>query len=572
MARMLTFSRDPQVAEKQMQAIIFSLTTFGHIDGDFDDREKQFVRDYVRKLVAHRVETGMPDATAEVKRDVADRFTKHFLETFDNIERWVADVMSEPISKDDSRDAMVHAKLKLRCFELFKGFDRASQEALLETVDEFIMADGHMHPAETKFRSELAALLGAEVEVALEELDDPSGVPVRVSTPVDLALGKQPGAAMNHPFFAQFEHHYSSDPDRIQKQVAADLALVEKMIEVLEAQREKGEGRLAGKKTVQDLAGQEPFLDGHVYAMPAKPGRRYELVVLGDLHGCYSCLKAAIMQTRFFEKVAAFRADPENSPEPKLVLLGDYIDRGIFSLNGVLRSVMQLFVTAPEHVIVLRGNHEYYVEYKGQIYGGVKPAEAINTLKPYLPIDVFRRYMALFDALPSALLFDRTLFVHAGIPRDKLIKERWKDLSSLNDPDVRFQMMWSDPSHADVIPAALQEQTARFPFGRLQLQSFLARIGCNALVRGHEKVDDGFERVYDDPAATLCTVFSAGGRENADLPETSSYRGVTPKALLVTHAEGVTEMAPFELDWKAYNDPAHNAFFKNPMEIEHRVE
>src|SRR5690606_11645407 len=103
-------------------------------------------------------------------------------------------------------------------------------------------------------------------------------------------------------------------------------------------------------------------------------GRAYELTVLGDLHGCYSCLKGTVMQTRFFEKVAAFRKDSEGRPEPKLVLLGDYIDRGIYSLNGVLRTVMQMATTAPDHVYVLRGNHEYYVEHKGQVYGGVKPA------------------------------------------------------------------------------------------------------------------------------------------------------------------------------------------------------
>ncbi|UJR81644.1 metallophosphoesterase family protein [Sandaracinus amylolyticus] len=569
---MLTFSRDPQVAEKQMQAIIFSLTTFGHIDGDFDDRERAFVKEFIGKLVTHRVATGMPEATPEVKRDVAERFTKHFHETFENIERWVAEVMSEPISKDDSRDEVVHAKLKLRCFELFKSFDRASQEAVLETVDEFILADGHSHPAETKFRSELAALLGANDEVPIEVVDDASGVPVRLSEPIDLRLRVDRGDKADHPFFKQFEHHYSSQPERIQKQVQADLALVDRMIDVLAEQRSKGAGKLEGKKTVQELEGGDAFLDGHVYVMPMKPGRRYELVVLGDLHGCYSCLKAAIMQTRFFEKVEAFRRDPDNAPEPKLVLLGDYIDRGIFSLNGVLRTVMQLFVTAPDHVCVLRGNHEYYVEYKGQIYGGVKPAEAINTLKPYLPLDVFRRYMALFEAMPNVLLAGSTMFVHAGIPRDRLIKERWKDLSSLNDQDMRFQMMWSDPAHADVIPAALQEQTARFPFGRLQLQAFLSRIGCNALVRGHEKVEAGYERVYDDPNGTLITLFSAGGAENQDLPESSSYRSVTPKAMLVTHQDGTTEMAPFDLDWRSYNDPAHNAFFKNPMEIEHRVE
>lgn len=567
MRAMLTFSRDPNVAERQMQAIIFSLTTFGHIDGDFDDSEKDFVRDYIRKLVVHRVETGVPDATPEVKKDLVGRFTQHFLETFESIERYVADVMSEPISKDDDRDAFVHAKLKLRCFELFKGFDRESQETLLETVDEFIMADGFMHPAETKFRAEIADLLGQEIPIDIELDGTPDSEGVRVSMPAKIARKDD-----DHPFFKQFEHHYSSNPDKIQKQVAADLALVDKMVEMLEAEQARGAGRLSGKRTVQELAGSEPFLDGHVHVHMPKPGRSYELLVLGDLHGCYSNLKAALMQGRFFEKVEAFRRDPENEPEPKLVLLGDYIDRGIFSLNGVLRSVMQLYVTAPQHVCVLRGNHEYYLEYKGQIYGGVRPAEAINTLKPYLPIDVFRRYMKLFDTMANVLLFDRLMFVHAGIPRDTLIKQKYEDLSSLNDAEMRFQMMWSDPSAADVIPGALQEQTARFPFGRLQFQAFMQRIGTHTLIRGHEKVEEGFHRVYDSPQGTLCTLFSAGGMNNGDLPEGSSYRSVTPKALLIKHKDGETELQPFDLDWEAYNDPEHNAFFRQPMEIEHKVE
>src|SRR5688572_22133403 len=166
---MLNFSRDPQVAERQMQAIIFSLTTFGHIDGDFDEKERAFVRTYIGKLVEQRVTTGVPDADPATRKDLVVRFTKHFLETFENIERYVAETMNEPVSKDDDRDAFVHAKLKLRCFELFKSFDRPSQEALLETVDEFIMADGHMHPAETKFRSELGALLGEELPIHVEE-------------------------------------------------------------------------------------------------------------------------------------------------------------------------------------------------------------------------------------------------------------------------------------------------------------------------------------------------------------------------------------------------------------------
>ncbi|MFW5920907.1 MAG: metallophosphoesterase, partial [Polyangiales bacterium] len=218
------------------------------------------------------------------------------------------------------------------------------------------------------------------------------------------------------------------------------------------------------------------------------------------------------------------------------------------------------------------GNHEYYLEYKGQIFGGVRPAEAINTLKPHVPIEVFRHYMKLFDAMPNMLLFDRTLFVHGGIARDKLIKERWKDLSSLNDEDIRFQMMWSDPSTADVIPADLQEQSARFPFGKLQLAAFLQRIGCHTLVRGHEKVEEGFRRSVDEDNALLITLFSAGGKANDDLPAESSYRSVTPMAMTLSWKDGEASISPWRIDWERYNDPQRNAFFKAPPELEHRTE
>ena len=150
---------------------------------------------------------------------------------------------------------------------------------------------------------------------------------------------------------------------------------------------------------------------------------------------------------------------------------------------------MQLFLAAPEHVFPLRGNHEYYIEYRGRIYGGVKPAEAITPLIGHIPGEVFQQYMRMFEELPNMLFFDDLMFVHAGIPRDVDIKGKLVDLASLNDADLRFQMLWSDPSTADHIPDDLQAQNARFPFGRLQFEKFMNRIGCSMMVRGHEKID-----------------------------------------------------------------------------------
>ena len=555
---MPNFSHDPAIADRQMQAIIFYLTTFGHIDGDFDASEKTFVRSYIQSLVEQRVEGAAQALSREVRAELVRKYTAHFHEVFETIDNEVKELFSEAVSHEEAQDSFVHSKLKLRCFEIFQGFDRAGQEQLMESIDRLILADGEAHPAEVKFRAELSALL--EADLAIELVEDAERPHVAVLPPAP-----RPKTTATHPFFEQFEHHYSRDPDKIMRQLAADRDVVKRAAKMFAAQGEAGRGRLAGKQSVAELSG-ESFQDGHVVVCPAEPGKTYDVTVLGDLHGCYSCLKAALMQARFFEKLAAYKQSPDSQPVPKLVLLGDYIDRGIFSLNGVLRSVLLLYLTAPEHVVVLRGNHEYFIEYNGQVYGGVKPSEAIDTLKPHVPIEVFRDYMALFDAMPNLLLFDRTMFVHGGIPRDRTFKERFKDLASLNDADMRFQMMWSDPSSADVIPAELQEQSARFSFGRLQAQRFLQRLGCHTLIRGHEKVNEGFARIYEGEIL-LCTLFSAGGKDNDDLPGNSSYRQVEPMALSIHLQGGESRITPWRIDYESYNDPERNAFFKQPPEL-----
>lgn len=565
---MITFSDDPTRAEQEMHAVIFYLVTFGYIDGDFDATEKSFVRSTIQKLIEQRARAAMSKVTDAVRAEVVTKYTRHFHEVFEGVDQNVKDLFTESVSEGEDPKAFVHSKLKVRCFEIFHSFDQAGQRALMRLIDALLMADGVAHPAEVQFRSELLQLLEADVEIELDDaVSDPAlDAPVAVAAPIEPAPSR-----VDHPFFRPFEFHFSRDPSALSRQVSADRALIDRALAVLEAQRRQGAGLLAGKKSIADLAGSKPFLDGHTYARMPRPGMRTELTVLGDLHGCYSILKATVLQSRFFERVDAWRRDPARTPFPLLVLLGDYIDRGRFSLNGVLRTALQLFVTAPEHVVMLRGNHEYYVEVNGTMYGGVKPAEAINTLKPLLPVDVFRHYRTLFEQLPNVLLFDRFIFVHGGIPKDRLLKERWRDLSSLNDPDLRFQMMWSDPSTADVIPADLQDQAARFAFGRMQFRAFMQRIGARTMVRGHEKVGGGFAEAYPGDLTRLLTVFSAGGEDNNDLPPESTYREVTPMALTITHDGATASIVPWVPDWRSYNDPERNAFFKVAPEIEHRA-
>lgn len=576
---MLRFSRDPNVAEQQMRAIIFYLTAFGYIDGQFDRSEKTFIRVYIRRLVEARADEAMPDADEAVRADVVRRFVTHFHEVFEEIDRDVRALFGEAVAPGENLEEFVLAKLKLRGYEIFRSFDPANQLALLDTVDELIGADGKVHPEEAAFRDEVRILLEQASGAApgsRPDDDDPLAY-LPAPTPL-LALEIEEPRAIepreeDHPFFSGSEQHYSADPVRMRKQAETDYQLIVSTMRKFDEQRAEGEGRLAGARTVDAFAGQTPFLDQHIYVHPLEKDTSYEITVLGDLHGCYSCLKAALMQADFFAKVEAWRRDPRGCPHPKLVFLGDYIDRGRFSYNGVLRTVMQMFLSVPDHVYVLRGNHEYYIEFNGRIYGGVRPAEAINSMAGYLPNEMFQAYMRLFESMPNMLLFHRVLFVHAGIPRDSTLREKWTDLSSLNDQELRFQMLWSDPSEADFIPESLQAQNARFPFGRQQFERFMAEIGCTMMVRGHEKIESGFAPSYEGSPVRLLNLFSAGGANNADLPVDSSYREVTPMALTMrVGADGTVKVTPWPIEYERYNDPRRNAFFRKPPEIEHRIE
>ncbi|MFT3693512.1 MAG: metallophosphoesterase family protein [Kofleriaceae bacterium] len=561
---MLTFSTNPDVAEQQMNAIIFYLTAFGYIDGEFDFTEKTFVRIYIRQLVSARAKMAMPDADAKTRDEVVNKFVSHFHEVFEQIDRGVKELFDEAVADGEDVEKFVYAKLKLRSYEIFQTFDRDNQNELLSTIDELIYADGSVHPSEQKFRNEIEALLDNSTPIAEADIEIVQGSKVAITEPSAVSTHLE-----DHPFFAQFEHHYSADPSRIKHQIDADLDLMKRFTAQLTAQRKVGNGKLVGKQSVVDFSGEKPFLDGHVFVHPARPNAIYDITVLGDLHGCYSCLKGALLQADFFAKLEAWKLDTRK-PEPKLVLLGDYIDRGMFSYNGVLRTVMQLYLAAPEHVFPIRGNHEYYIEYRGRIYGGVKPAEAINTLIGHIPGEVFQDYMKMFEEMPNMLFFDDLMFVHAGIPRDTDIKAKLHDMSALNDPDIRFQMLWSDPSTADFIPDDLQAQNARFPFGKRQFETFMAKLGCSMMFRGHEKVDAGFRTMYGE-TASLATLFSAGGADNFDLPPESSYRTVTPMAATIRLEGGTSTVTPWAIDYKRFNDPKRNRFFATPPEIEHKI-
>ncbi len=553
--RMVELSSDTTLAAQQMRALIFYLVTFGHIDGDFDDREKAAVRDMIATLVERHSNRVGPSGDELARAQDVERQTRIFHEALDAIDENVSDLFSESVSTGEDPKEFVRTRLKVRCFELLQSFDATGRAHLIALVDSLLLADGIAHPAELEFRRELASLLDTPPPIKVDAAE-PS--PRRVTI---AASHRAMPSVTAHPWFDDLESDVSRDHRRVGALLDRERSVIDGVLEILSEQREAGRGRLTGRLTVGEIPAGDAFLDGHVHVRMPAVGQSFELTILGDLHGCYSVLKATILQSRFLERVESYRSNP-TGPFPLLVLLGDYIDRGLFGLQGIVRAVLRLWVAAPDHVVVLRGNHEHYIEAQGTIRGGVRPAESIETLRPYLSIETLRRYRLLFDQMPTVFLFDKFLFVHGGIPRERTTKRRWTDLSALNDAEVRFQMLWSDPSQADVIPAALQDHVARFAFGRTQFRAFMDRVGAHTMIRGHERVRAGFSVTYPQEAKQCLTVFSAGGRTNADLPPGSSYRHVTPQALTITWNDGASVVTPWSPDWATFNEPDHNAFFR----------
>src|SRR5207237_737403 len=101
-----------------------------------------------------------------------------------------------------------------------------------------------------------------------------------------------------------------------------------------------------------------------------------------------------------------------------------------------------------------------------------------------------------------------------------------------------------DPSSAEFIPLDLQKANARFPFGKRQFKSFMSRVGATTLIRGHERIIEGFKVVYNDDDAKLFNLFSAGGATNNELPVTRNYtEGAAAAATAAARARALAPAA-----------------------------
>jgi hypothetical protein len=546
----LVVGEDGRFAESRMADLIDLLLTIGHIDGQFHARERSLIEAFLERVVLTGAEAIGHDAAS---RDRLGKIYHHqFLGTYQRLEGELASLIGEV--PRDAPETFLGPRLTVRALTTFASFPLKQRPAVMAMVRALINADGKVTPAEQAVHDELMGYVAAAAAPATAQATRPITI-----SPIAWNELK----SVSHPLLDPLEQTYSPHPVELKSQLDHDQELVDRALQHWSRQRLLGNRQLEGITNIEQLPRGARFLDGFVHVM--RPDRPVELVVLGDLHGCYGCLKAALLQSDFLRRVWLHQWDPANNPDVKLVLLGDYIDRGLYSFDGVLRTVLQLFVALPDHVIVLRGNHESFLSAPDGVYSAVAPAEALTSITPHVPRSLLESYKLLFDQMPTSFLFDKTIFVHGGIPRDDSFAKHYTDLGSLNHGELRFQMLWSDPSQADAVPLGIQRRNPRFNFGKQQFRKFMEKTGLTTMIRGHEKIDAGFEVTYDFGDLMLINLFSAGGFDNRDLPPDSSYRKVTPMAMTLRYGHGAPLAIPWPIYYQPFNFDVHNGFHRERL-------
>lgn len=218
--------------------------------------------------------------------------------------------------------------------------------------------------------------------------------------------------------------------------------------------------------------------------------------IIGDLHG----------NIFDFLRILIYASTP---PTSRLLFLGDYVDRGSYSVE-IVTLLFALYVAFPEYVVILRGNHEF--EHVNQNYGFKD-----EVTSQYGDTVLWEKINSVFQWLPLTAVVGEDIFcVHGGLSPQittlRALKRIKRPLENYEKDDIVCDLVWSDPS-SDTPDYLRSNRGSGVTFGTNAIKDFCRTTKMKHIMRAHQCVPLGIERFNGD---IVYTVFSCSNYVDYD--------------------------------------------------------
>ena len=259
-----------------------------------------------------------------------------------------------------------------------------------------------------------------------------------------------------------------------------------------------------------------------------------DFIIVGDIHGSLHDL------LRILKYI--------HEQKTKVLFLGDYVDRGNFSLECI--TILFAFkVLYPDSIYLIRGNHEFdsicsQYGFKDEIINYSLPQKQLSLVEyPEMfesledcknsQIDsyianhknrncytytetLYNAFIEAFSYLPIGAIINKTTFcVHGGLSPnfdhiDQLNKNIKRPIKTFEECKLLADLVWSDPSPHTNSTFDENPRGYGYLFNRESVYNFLKKNSLNRIIRAHQCVHKGCQKNFDDKCITVFSVSSYG--------------------------------------------------------------
>ncbi|ONK59679.1 uncharacterized protein A4U43_C08F9190 [Asparagus officinalis] len=211
------------------------------------------------------------------------------------------------------------------------------------------------------------------------------------------------------------------------------------------------------------------------------------VTICGDIHG------------QFHDLAELFRIGGK-CPDTNYLFMGDYVDRGYYSVETVTLLVA-LKVRYPQRITILRGNHES--RQITQVYGFYD-----ECLRKYGNANVWKIFTDLFDYFPLTALVESEIFcLHGGLSPSIENLDNIRNFDRVQEVPHEGPMcdlLWSDPD--DRCGWGISPRGAGYTFGQDISEQFNHNNNLKLIARAHQLVMEGYNWGHEQK---VVTIFSA---------------------------------------------------------------